>query len=91
MQQRDHVIMIKDNTIADLKSEYGLRSSMAGTARHEDTTKEVACLAHPDTKDVKCQTHGPRRHAYYRSIPAKVNTGLPNRSPSTSMERLPEG
>ena len=73
-----------------MKGEYGLRSSMAGTNGPEEGTKDVASLAQPDTKDVKCQTHGPRRHAYYRSIPAKVNTNLPYRSPSTSMERLPD-
>ena len=84
--------MIKDNTIQELK-ENGLRNSIAGnsitgfTAKQEDT-KDIGILAMPETCDAKCQTHGPRKQAYYRSIPAKINTNLPNRSPSTSRERL---
>ena len=86
MSQRDQVIIIKDNTIAELKHDFGQRSS--GAVLREDTeTKEVACLALPDTREVKCQTHGPRKSAYYKSIPAKINTNLRGRSPSTSLER----
>ena len=82
--QRDQVIMIKDNTIADLKNEFGYRNSILGgtSNMNADETRNVAVLARPDTKDVKCQTHGPRKNAYYRSIPAKVFTNLNGRSAS---------
>ena len=81
--------MIKDNTISELKNEYGLRSSIAGLTTKQEDTRDIGSLAQPDTKDVKCQTHGPRKQAYYRSIPAKVQTNLPTRSPSAggSQER----
>ena len=61
-----------------------MRSSIAGLTTQQAETRDVGSLALPDTKDVKCQTHGPRKQAYYRSIPAKVQTNLPNRSPSAS-------
>lgn len=88
IMQRNQVIAIKDNTIAELKNEFGMRSSVAMTNTKPEEVRDVAVLALPDTKDVKCQTHGPRNQAYYRSIPAKVYTNLPNRSPSTSQERI---
>jgi len=80
------VIAIKDNTIEGLKAEFGVRSSIAEQPSKDQDTKDVACLAHPETRDVKSQTHGPRRQSYYKSIPPKVNTNLPNRSPNSSLE-----
>lgn len=81
--QRNQVILIKDQTIAQMKNDYGMRSStISDMPSKAEGTKEVACLAIPDVKDAKCQTHGPRKQAYYRSIPAKVRTNLPDRSGS---------
>ena len=73
--------MIKDNTIADLKNEVGYRNSILGATSNinAEETHNVASLAKPDTKDVKSQTYGPRKNAYYRSIPAKVYTNLNGR------------
>ena len=84
IMQRNQVIGIKDNTIAELKNEFGMRSSVAGMTTNQAETRDAGVLALPDTREVKCQTHGPRKQAYYRSIPAKVQTNLPNRSPSAS-------
>ena len=71
----------------ELQNEQGLRSSQGVTSRKREETRSVAVLALPDTKDAKCQTYGPRKTSYYRSIPAKIRTNLPDRSPSTSIER----
>ena len=48
---------------------------------HSKMYADVACLAKPDTNEAKIQTHGPRKKAYYESIPPKVNTNL-SRAPS---------
>ena len=52
--QRNQSIMIRDNTIAELKNEFGLRSSIAGLTTKQEETRDVGMTAYPDTKDVKC-------------------------------------
>ena len=51
--QQNQVIAIKDNTIEGLKAEFGVRSSIAEQPSKEQDTKDVACLAYPETRDVK--------------------------------------
>ena len=69
--------MIKDHTICELKNEFGLRSSTTGlTTKGQEETREVGTLAQPDTHDRKTQTHGPRKQAYYKSIPSRVYGNL---------------
>ena len=72
------MIKIKDNTILQMQE---TRNSVADQSK---LFIDAACYAKPDTNDVKCQTHGPKKKAYYDSIPAKVNTNLKERERSAS-------
>ena len=50
---------------------------------------DAAVMAVPDTHDMKIQTHGPRKKAYYDSIAPKINTNLSRASPEDQFEYRP--
>ena len=56
---------------------------------HSKMFVDAAVLAMPETHDMKVQTHGPRKKAYYESIPPKVNTNLSRASPEDQFEYRP--
>ena len=83
----EQIIRMKDNTINSLQESHNsganVRKSHAFSTIGHPETKNANIQAKPDTSEAICQTHGPRKKAYYDSIPARVNTNLQRtRSPS---------